>query len=31
MLDDLGTHLTAGALAHAEDVLDLIGFERGRR
>jgi hypothetical protein len=27
MLDDLGTHLTAGALAHAQDVFDLLGFE----
>src|SRR5215471_6631366 len=29
ILDDLRTHLGAGALAHAEDVLDLLGFEGG--
>ena len=29
MLDDLSTHLAAGALAHPENVLDLLGFEGG--
>ena len=28
ILNDLGAHLAAGALAHAENVLDLLGFER---
>ena len=29
ILDDPGAHLAAGAFAHAEDVLDLLGFEGG--
>lgn len=29
ILDHLGAHLAAGAFAHAEDVVDLLGFEGG--
>ena len=29
ILDDLSTHLATGALAHAEDVFDFLGFEGG--
>ena len=29
ILDDFGADLSAGAFAHAEDVLDLLGFEGG--
>ena len=31
VFDDHGTYLQAGALAHTQNVLDLLGFEGGQR